>query len=82
MSLAAIPVAERSRAMMAAAAMAAIALRKKLFSIDGRSPAALTNIFIRAKQNAEAMMQRTPFAWRVIPQARFPSRERPPSCRR
>jgi hypothetical protein len=31
-------------------------LRKKLFWIEGRSPDILTNIFIRAKKNAEQMI--------------------------
>jgi hypothetical protein len=32
-------------------------LRKKLFWIEGRSPDSLTNIFIKAKKNAEQIMK-------------------------
>lgn len=38
----------------------AIRLRKKLFCTDGKSPAIRTNMFIKAKKNAEHMMQIIP----------------------
>ena len=39
---------------------AATRLRKKLFCIDGRSPAKCTNILINAKQNADSTRQAIP----------------------
>ena len=34
--------------------------RKKLFCVDGKSPAILTNAFINAKQNADIMINKIP----------------------
>ena len=41
---------------------AAIAFLKKLFSIDGRSPESLTNMFMAANENADINMHMIPFA--------------------
>ena len=40
--------------------MAAIKFLKKLFCMEGRSPANLTNAFIQAKQNAEMVIKIIP----------------------
>ena len=43
------------------AIISAIKFLKKLFCIDGKSPAILTNIFINAKQNADEIIHIIPF---------------------
>ena len=45
------------------AKIAATKLRKKLFCIDGRSPASRTKAFIQAKQKAERRIQKIPFVF-------------------
>ena len=49
------------RSSIAAAKIRATKFLKKLFCIDGKSPASRTKVFIIAKQNADIIMHIMPF---------------------